>query len=730
VTDVVSLGTNSATRGPGDRYGSWRSWSKPYERPIDRPAPTVDGKALTAWAVHPPGCRAEALVTNAYRPTVDDLAVLQGFPRGYPWRGTRMEQARQLGDAVPPPLATAILNAVRKDLPVLIEDVEAIDLCAGPGGWDQGARMLDPAFHARIIGIEWDDAACATREAAGHRTLKGDIADVIPMTFRGVRGIIASPPCTLFSQAGSGIGRELLDLLAGAIWRILHGDDCRAEVREAVYPACHVAQQERNQRRVDRGQPSWTPEQIEKQARSDAYIACLVLEPARYIFDLSETLAWLAFEQVPAVLPLWRIYEMALRKMGWSVWTGILNAADYGVPQTRTRAILIARRAGTAHPPEPTHAENPVDDLFAVALPKWVSMAEALGWGMTARPSVTVVTGAGRIASSGGNRGPLDGGSGARAALEREREAGRWRVGFGRKDDRGDSEDGLRERDFRTDDEPALTITEKARSWVRQEVERVEIRRGGDRIEEGFDPREDPAQCVTTRVDRWQLVPGSFADGRPNGNRRPYDEDEAAPTLHFGNDAAGWKWRLPETASGNELEDELPETDEVSEQVSDPEAFPEGEYVVNTGRDWKPGGDRSTAQRIPVEQPAPAIDTRGRWHVEDQAGRRNDGLRVTEAEAGVLQAFPADYPWQGTRTKMFEQIGNAVPPQLAAHVLAAATGRTYTGGPVLASVPREVPVAALRNNNQANAAVRSVDEPAGTVFFGARLNTVVWEPEK
>jgi hypothetical protein len=97
--------------------------------------------------------------------------------------------------------------------------VKAIDLFAGPGGWDYACRILgfDP------LGIEWDDAAVATRAAVGLRTLQADVSALDPLDVgydeggaydrRCVDLLIASPPCPSFSAAGKGLGIEDLPLM-------------------------------------------------------------------------------------------------------------------------------------------------------------------------------------------------------------------------------------------------------------------------------------------------------------------------------------------------------------------------------------------------------------------------------------------------------------------------------------------------------------------------------------
>jgi DNA (cytosine-5)-methyltransferase 1 len=68
--------------------------------------------------------------------------------------------------------------------------------------------------------------------------------------------------------------------------------------------------------------------------------------------------------------------EEVLGELGYEVACGILNAADYGVPQLRQRAVIIASRLGKITLPMPSHGER---ELVAGSgtLP-WVTVEDAL----------------------------------------------------------------------------------------------------------------------------------------------------------------------------------------------------------------------------------------------------------------------------------------------------------------------------------------------------------------
>lgn len=101
--------------------------------PKDEPVPVITSKARSAEWVYRNGSQANAAVRRldlpaptvhfghrsnkvtwtterrAVRVTVQEGAILQGFPPDYPWSGPRTQQLLQVGNAVPPPLARVVL---------------------------------------------------------------------------------------------------------------------------------------------------------------------------------------------------------------------------------------------------------------------------------------------------------------------------------------------------------------------------------------------------------------------------------------------------------------------------------------------------------------------------------------------------------------------------------------------------------------------------------------------
>ncbi|WP_051947315.1 DNA cytosine methyltransferase [Streptomyces scabiei] len=266
---------------------------------------------------------------------------------------------------------------------------QIVDLFAGPGGLDVGATRLG----LDVIGIERDHAACETRRAAGLVTVEGDVRDYGPADFPDATDLAGAPPCQPYSVGGRGRGRAALDTVLDLAQRLA--------LRKSIASDLGGFEDDRTG---------------------------LVLEPLRWALDAMDAgrpFQTVVLEQVSTVLPVWDAFAGILRAEGYSVATGRLSAEEYGVPQTRVRAVLIACLSREARLPDPTHQRYRKGDAqgqVALGLLPWMSMADAIGWGMTHRPALTVAVGT----AAGGPDPSCVGGSGARATLYGERDAGRW----------------------------------------------------------------------------------------------------------------------------------------------------------------------------------------------------------------------------------------------------------------------------------------------------------------
>lgn len=204
-----------------------------------------------------------------------------------------------------------------------------VDLFSGAGGWSMGLRAIGGAD----VGVELWEPATRTAHAAGHAVIRADVAKYPAEVFAGWEGLIASPPCQTFSAAGKKEGAAAIGAIRSHLLACRHG---------WVRPSGPVAD-----------------------PRSE-----LMLEPLRWVWAVRPR--WVALEQVPGVLPLWQTYSLVLAELGYEAWCGVVNAADYGVPQDRRRAVLLASMDGEPGRPRATHGGN--------GLPPLVSMSDALGW--------------------------------------------------------------------------------------------------------------------------------------------------------------------------------------------------------------------------------------------------------------------------------------------------------------------------------------------------------------
>lgn len=211
------------------------------------------------------------------------------------------------------------------------------------------------------IGIDVSPAVRATRESEG--AVNGPFSDV----WDGLRDsslvpehsvLVASPECQSFSTAGNGSGRAVLE-----------------ELERLVAEGVYRLDQPELEAALDHLPPS----------------AALSLVPLVYIYRFRPRRVLL--EQVPAVMPLWRAYAEAMDTLGYISRVEVLSAEQFGVPQVRKRAVLVASNdTSFVNLPAPTHARwdsrkmRPNEQDLAAGLLPPVTLGEALNLGDRTEP--------------------------------------------------------------------------------------------------------------------------------------------------------------------------------------------------------------------------------------------------------------------------------------------------------------------------------------------------------
>ncbi len=189
------------------------------------------------------------------------------------------------------------------------------DFFSGIGGTAVGARAAGLEL---VFGVEYDpDLAAVYRRNLGDHVLVEDVTTLDVAHLPAVDVFHASPSCINASVANANGGEAPQDLaMAQAV--------CR-------YIAMHRPQ----------------------------------------VVTLENVYGYRNFES-------WHEIARALLANGYTYAFWHVNMADYGVPQTRKRMIVIARRDGrTPMLPEATHAKDPQPGLFGTLRP-WVGWYEAI----------------------------------------------------------------------------------------------------------------------------------------------------------------------------------------------------------------------------------------------------------------------------------------------------------------------------------------------------------------
>jgi len=206
------------------------------------------------------------------------------------------------------------------------------DLFSGFGGASEGAIAVG---FVDMFGIELDDKIAQVARKNGHPVITANILDCDPYNFPSIDVLHASPPCTNASLANSS-----------------------AEINEDGT----------KETKLDRDLATKTIQFVD------------MLRPRVFtlenVWQYRNFQAFAGGDKCEGFLP-------ALKRMGYKVAYWHINSADFGVPQTRKRLILVASLDFMPAMPQETHynpqyPELAAASLFSPARKPWVGWYEAI----------------------------------------------------------------------------------------------------------------------------------------------------------------------------------------------------------------------------------------------------------------------------------------------------------------------------------------------------------------
>ncbi|WP_158685661.1 hypothetical protein [Streptomyces purpureus] len=233
------------------------------------------------------------------------------------------------------------------DAPMLV-----LNLFSGPGGMVVGLRDVlrqQLGRDVEIINVDSDADCVKTLKAAGFLAIQADVTSLDPAdpVFREVRGLIVTPPCTDYTDSGKRAG-----LLPENVAILEEGFDLARRVA-GFMPFGDMGDHPEFGKEISHKAPngeSWAAVRAEMDEYSGA-TGHLMLEVAVWSLGLQAAwapLEWVAVEQsskLPKELRGEIAADFQLSGWGMAEWA-VADAAEFGSPTQRVRALLVARRDG------------------------------------------------------------------------------------------------------------------------------------------------------------------------------------------------------------------------------------------------------------------------------------------------------------------------------------------------------------------------------------------------